>query len=138
MSNTENTTRYLIDHEGGEPEWLAGLADFRPGPAEIQVVGYGGWYNFSPELIASRNISIKEWWTADRRKAKSELGKKVHRNHDPAVNAKRSKSLKVSHGTDKHKAEASVRAKARWADPEYRAKQAAAVIAFRIRKGTAK
>lgn len=101
---------YLID---GHVEYLAGFKEFVP--EHVPFAPCGGWFEFSDELIKHRNESIKRFWTAERRAEKSELTKRVHRNHDPAVNAKRSQALKLSHARPETRAKLSAAQKAVWA-----------------------
>lgn len=102
----------------GNPSYLEGLQTFdtRDADDQIALTGFGGWFEFSPELIEARNESIRQFWDQPgKREQQSAKLKLAHRNHDPEVNAKRSASIKEKFKCPILRAKFSANATAMWA-----------------------
>lgn len=102
------------------PQWLHWSCiqtfDTRDTDDQVQLIGFGGWFTFTPELIAARNESIRQFWNQPgKREQQSAKLKVAHRNHDPEVNAKRSIAISKALMRPETRAKLSANATAMWA-----------------------
>lgn len=132
MTKRNPKRTWLLDTEGN-PEWMLGFGDYRPDNEGI----------LPSSSSEAHSALLKGYWACpENRRKQSERCKASHRNHDPAVNAKRSETLKRVFDTEEHRKAKSARSLALWQNPEHRknvgSKRAIAWAEWRLKKSQGK